>query len=79
MVDRDGPQNRWETRIGSNPITNSNKFKMGVYTVGIAGKTVDLLSSGSGGLTPSAPTFVFELYYFECLLSGLNRYIKSAE
>ena len=30
--------------------------KMGCYTVGKAGLTVDQLSSDSGGLTPSHPT-----------------------
>ena len=29
---------------------------MGVYTVGVAGQTVNLLSSDSGGATPSIPT-----------------------
>jgi len=29
---------------------------MGVYTVGVAGQTVNLLSSDSGGATPSTPT-----------------------
>lgn len=30
---------------------------MGSYTVGVAGQTVNLLASVSGGSTPSLPTF----------------------
>lgn len=37
-------------------MTVTSLIYLGGYTVGVAGQTVNLLPSGSGGSTPSPPT-----------------------